>query len=519
MSLFDRMRGTSIGKGIWCDFVDDAAVPRLELGGVNADYLAELVAAVREGHALPASSRATNRRIKNCFGFFREKLMAFSEIPGAPVPEDIAAYIRSRLQALRFVTNDASLAIKTFQTVNDCGRPLTLLDKTKSFLMFYVTKYLDSDPEVFHHVQDCFGKVYENFDNTMDLARTHQVEYFTNPAYRFGENELLTLSYHFIARHLISSCGLSLTYAYDLSAERVFENFLKPALVEIRNKRDNLERFVRDFVDDFASVTQSLYELVANIPVDPAYERLFCRQGVSASIYPLLIGVKARRMLDNKMLDAIAILDLRVYKVRGTDPKASLYKEAVSELRCGASYEDIYRRIIAFTRWYGSDSELDGYLRQAVYRKPYVHFVLWEMATSMSSGPNKPSAQLYPACQVDHILPQAPQIDVSTCGFATDDDYRSQINRFGNLCLLEATLNQGAGNVSLSVKAAYYTRSSLEASRVMGHRLAERAFGRADIDGRTEEVVKFFRAHWPISAETGIPVSIDTGNDTNTGTS
>lgn len=512
VALYERLRESPVGKGVWSDFVEDANVPRLELGGVNASYFTELMRAAHDGLALPDSPRATNRRIKRCLDFFREKLDAFRGTPAAQSPEEILRYVRQRLWALRFVTDDASLAIKMFQTVNDRGRPITLLDKTKSLLMFFVTKYLNGDSEAFQHVQDSFGKVYEHFDKTMDLATAHRVEYLTNPRYRFGENELLTFAYHYCVRHLIESCRLSHTYAYDLGAERVFESFLKPALVGLRDQRDALKRFVSDFVHDLAAVAQSLFELITHIPEKPMYRSLFQRQGVSPSVYPLLIGLEARGMLDDRLLNAVSILDLRVYKVRGTDPRAWLYKETVSKLRSAINHEQAYGTIIGFTRHFGGDSELDGYLRQAVYRQPYVRFVLWEfvlweMAKTTSSRLDMPADELFFTCQVDHILPQKPMIDVATCGFATEDSYFSQINRFGNLCLLEEALNKGAGNISLSEKADYYARSGLAATRVLGYRLAETGFGRKDIEERGEAVIDFFHERWRIPLGVAVQVS------------
>jgi len=67
--------------------------------------------------------------------------------------------------------------------------------------------------------------------------------------------------------------------------------------------------------------------VLAEIPNQPALSRLLQRQGLSASVYPLLIGLNAYRMLDDRMLEAVAVLDLRVYKVRGTDPRAWLYPQ------------------------------------------------------------------------------------------------------------------------------------------------------------------------------------------------
>jgi hypothetical protein len=511
LALFEHLRAQPLGKGMWLDFVEHDGVERLKLGGVNTQYFLSLIAAVRDDRPLPDSPRATNRRMRDGLCFFREKLKAFNELPNVPRPQDFVTFVRDRLHTLRFVTDDAALAIKTFQTINDRGRPLTLLDKTKSLLMFYVTKYLDSAAKTFRHVQDDFGEVYEHFDKAKDLAQTYGVEYLVNPRYRFGEEEILNFAYHYSAVYLIKRYGLSHTYAYSLGAEKVFEDFLRPALQGLRNQPETLKCFVDDFVHDFAAVAQSVSSVLAEIPNRPMLSKLLQRQGLSASVYPLIIGLNASRMLDDHMLEAVAVLDLRVYKVRGTDPRAWLYRSAVSAIRCGASYEEVYNTIIGFTRSWGSDAALDGSLRQGVYQRPYVRFVLWEMATAELGEINTHISQLFSACQVDHILPREPMIDISTCGFASEEEYRREIDRFGNLCLLEQRLNGGAGNKPLADKAGYYVRSDLEATRVLGHMLRETGFRREDIERRVEKIISFFRTRWPIPE--GDAASIPEEND------
>ena len=56
---------------------------------------------------------------------------------------DLTGYVRDKLQVLCLFPESRDLAIKIFQTVNDRGKNLSLLDKTKSFLMFYITRYLE----------------------------------------------------------------------------------------------------------------------------------------------------------------------------------------------------------------------------------------------------------------------------------------------------------------------------------------------------------------------------------------
>ena len=164
-------------------------------------------------------------------------------------------------------------------------------------------------------------------------------------------------------------------------------------------------------------------------------------------------------------------------------------------------------------RYWGSDAELAGYLRQGVYRQPYVRFVLWEIAIAEQREFDANVSQLFSACQVDHILPQKPMIDLSACGFASEEEYASEIKRFGNLCLLEQKLNGGAGNVPIAIKADYYVRSCLEATRVLGHILMETGFRREDIEGRGQRIVAFFQNRWPISAGDAAPAPEENEED------
>jgi hypothetical protein len=97
-------------------------------------------------------------------------------------------------------------------------------------------------------------------------------------------------------------------------------------------------------------------------------------------------------------------------------------------------------------------------------------------------------------------------IDFSTCGFASAEEYFSEINKFGNLCLLEQELNGGAGNVALAVKADWYKKSRLAATRQLGHRLEVTGFGQQNIETRLDDVVKFFHNRRPIPPGDAAPV-------------
>ena len=104
--------------------------------------------------------------------------------------------------------------------------------------------------------------------------------------------------------------------------------------------------------------------------------------------------------------------------------------------------------------------------------------------------------------QIEHIYPQAPRDEWSgdgttTWGALSNEEqarYRTVLNTIGNLTLLEADLNQGAGNRSFAGKAAYYRRSEVPETEA----LADRAVWDAEaILGRTRSLIDEFLQRWP----------------------
>jgi Protein of unknown function DUF262 len=174
----------AVGQALWTDFLEKDGVSRLELAGVNSEFFKRLVQHVHKGTIPPDDSRSTNQRLNSCLDFFRLRLKA--RLAATSDLLRFAAFLRNKLLVLRFVTGDEEFAIKTFQAVNDRGLQLTLLDKTKSLLMFYATKYLATDKALIAIIQDAFGQVYEAFDKSMELARQHGIRYLVDPSKRFS---------------------------------------------------------------------------------------------------------------------------------------------------------------------------------------------------------------------------------------------------------------------------------------------------------------------------------------------
>ena len=136
-------------------------------------------------------------------------------------------------------------------------------------------------------------------------------------------------------------------------------------------------------------------------------------------------------------------------------------------------------------------------------RRSFAKYVLWQYAMSQGGEEQELDHELYADCQVDHILPDEPStFDVTTFGFPADEDYESTKHSLGNLTLLESALNGRALNRPPTEKTSHYAQSRLHSTRVLGARITEAGFTSDAQRKRLDELVRFFKEHWPIPRPT-----------------
>jgi len=507
LAVFDHVRESNEGvaRGIWRDFVEhEAGIRKLVLGGLNLEYFDSLVVAVGSNAGLPAAWKATNARIRGAVGRFRDLIGGWLQAEGAGASSaGLASYVRENLQVLRFVTGSQSLAIKMFQTVNDRGKALSLLDKSKSFLMFYLTRYVQNDEDAFRAVETAFSRVFDSYDAARDLALKHRVDYLISPQFRFSEDEFLRYAYHYGCNDFLSRFGLLSGYEYGITPERIFDRFVKGGCQELRERPEEMRAFILGWCEDLLAVAEALVRLLDRIADSHPYRRLFQFQGPNASVYPLLVAAEARGVLDEAMLEAIAVLDLRVYQVRATDPKADLYRSAVAIMKTG-DRDIILETILGYCRAFGSDQEVSSVLQGHVFKQGFTKYVLWNFAVAQEKEVSDLDYELFSDCQIEHILPQeASTFDVTTFGFASEDDYELTKHGLGNLTPLEKRLNIRAQNVPPADKALVYAESRLAENRVLGTRIREAGFRHEQQRERGDSIIRFFKTKWAIPPEKG----------------
>ena len=344
-------------------FVKCGNIYRLELGGLNNQFLKDLV----DGKN-PSPLIKTNRLLKECLEYFENQIHSLNKL------DELSKYLQNVTFSLEFVVQNQTLAVKAFESLNDRGKLLTLLDKTKSYLMFVSLRYLKS--KLNGKINSVFGHVFTYYDIIKEIGEKENVDYIKSN--RFTEDELLRFFYHYFAHYSITRYNLPLGYDYDVTANDVFEIFLKKSCEHLRSTSLDLENFVKEFLEEIEKFTSSFKGIIEKIEKDCSFEKLFSFLGLNTRVYPLIISLELKGWLNNSMINTIETLDLRVYKVRGTDPRAKLYREVISQIKTTTNPRDIKTGIISFINEFMPDPLFLHYLNQKIYDNPATKFILWE---------------------------------------------------------------------------------------------------------------------------------------------
>lgn len=403
------------------------------------------------------------------------------------------------LQIMEFVEDSPGNAIRIFQTVNDRGKPLTNMEKAKSLLVYFSNRYLDGQLD--NKINDCFGNIFERYDEIKHLGVENDIDLISG---RYGDfNEDNIMRYHFI------------TFSeedYDPSASYVL-GYLKRALKELR-KHSEFKNKIRDFITSYTNSLftffEALHDLLRSASKNERYYKVFSILGLSATLYPIATVLNRQGRLetnlvrpDTTFLDLLEIIDVRVYKVRGTDPKADIAKIAYSLNNDNLKDSDAEGWLLWFNeRWMGAE-EFRNNMMGAVYRrsKAVLPHVLLDYSENLSNRvltlDELKDLVKKKALSLEHILSQKPKFTLKTHGFKSTEEYLEYEHTLGNLTLLEKSLNSSIKNKNVFDKIPTYDKSTFQVTKNLATNVSHtNQFKKEDIQHRTGEVVAYLEKKW-----------------------
>ncbi|MCD6255698.1 MAG: HNH endonuclease [Deltaproteobacteria bacterium] len=471
-------------------FIKCGNIYRLELGGLNSQFLKRLI----DGEN-PSPDIKTNKLLKECLGYFASQILSFGKL------DDLSKYLQKITFSLEFVVQDQTLAVKAFESLNDRGKPLTLLDKTKSYLMFVSLRYLNN--KLNEQINTVFGNVFTNYDIIKEIGEQENIDYIRSV--RFTEDELLRFFYHYFAYYSIKKYDLPVGYNYDATANEVFEIFLKKSCNHLKMMTQDLEKLIEEFLGDLDKFATSFREIIGKVKIDCRIKKMFSFLGLNTRIYPLFISLKTENLLDNSMLDLLETLDLRIYKIRGTDPRADLYRDVISQIKVNPNRQQIIdggNNLIGikdFIQRFMDDAEFQHSLNKNLHGNPAVKYILWEYEKHLDSSFDDCDYELYRMCQIEHIFPEKHTLRFPAYQFSDERDYVANIHRLGNLCLLEEKINKRIQNKIPQNKSKDYQQSAIPRTKQLGYNISNKGFYKGkNIDKITNEIIDFCLKRWNI---------------------
>ncbi len=158
------------------------------------------------------------------------------------------------------------------------------------------------------------------------------------------------------------------------------------------------------------------------------------------------------------------------------------------------------RSVKMFVESYAGDHEFKKIVSEYILQE-------YEWEASQNFGATADSSMFIPGTNrkvagltLEHIYPQTPDSGYAKLSALTATEKKMYRTSIGNLLFIPGTLNQSLSNKSFSVKSAEYADGSISEREVAD---VEGDWTPAEVENRSERILKFVNAHWKLSLNAG----------------
>ncbi len=391
---------------------------------------------------------------QNLFEVLKAILDKVSKLNKEEVNERLETLLEMVL--MRFEEPDPGRAIRTFQSVNDRGVPLLLLDKLKSLLIYYSNTFCDGKRGLDQFINDHFGEIFKIFAK---IKKSNHISSVGSS--NFDEGDIFR--YHAGSQKFD---GIEFLGHYRTSTDNTYEQ-LKDELKEIKKSKSKLKSFIQSYVSDLKNFYQAFLDLLSEIDTNPTTFKVMLINKINPRFFNSLIRLKINNELDDETLRLFAKTDIMSFKA-GRYMRSAAYNLIHEYLQKGK--EGLKSKMIAQCR---NDIELAS--RELVKNasdSSCFHYVFFEKnCQEMGLADLKKLIREKQLSQEkEHIIPinllkLDNEIEIQKLGFEDKKDLGDYIGTYGNLISLERPLNSQASDKDLYGKDEIYKSSEIPFNR------------------------------------------------------
>jgi hypothetical protein len=309
------------------------------------------------------------------------------------------------------------------------------------------------------------------------------------------------MRYHFITHNGHENIDPTADYVLDY-LKRTLKYF------RIENKQEEMDSFIREYTKGFHDFFVSLKNLLGKVKTVEPYYKLFVLLGLSARLYPLVIKLETLGFLDGHLtgnqsnhtiLNLIELIEVRVYKTRGTDPTAHIAR-FTDDLNNHSTIEEIQSWLMWFNSYWMPKELFLSNLTQNIYGNRALNLIFVDYCEHLQNSKfNLDDLKIIVDSDptVEHILSQTPNFLPDAFGFIDEKDYNDNAGKIGNLTALEKSINSSVQNRNPFDKVRFYDTSKFIITKKIASQIREQSqFNKQTITERTQKLAEYCSERW-----------------------
>lgn len=446
---------------------------KLQVSEVNRDFFKHILESAGKDN-LPSKNdiKISTQGQQNLYDVFNAILGAVKNFS-----EEKAQKYFDKLLSMRFICfkeENTGAAIRTFQSVNDRGVPLRLMDKLKSLLIYYSNRYCEGENGLDDEINQYFGEIFRISSEI--FKHDYRSSFFATQSNDVDDIERNIFRYH-IGSKIFANVEFLIDSQYDTSSEMRYTE-LKNKLKALKSDRERLKSFLREYSEDLKAFFAAVLDILKDIDKNQAMFMAIMIENLNPVFYNTFVRLKIDDNLDETMIRLFTKSDCILNKFNGKRADPYYFIKAYCETRDAKSLEaEIYKKCKACRVENNINDFVDNTFINQANHKVFHYLFIEQHSKDMSVGHlnelltnNKGESGKRVTQEMEHIISQSVlgddsnppnSITIKDKGFDSVDDLKKYINTYGNFLSLEKRLNSGASNKSDIEKRKEYAKSAL----------------------------------------------------------
>ena len=409
---------------------------KLTIGGDDKSFFQESILA---GTSANDPKTRAQQRLRNAQAFFRGQF----DRQRKHEPDGYVEFLKTlkrridRLEVMLYIVRSNAEAVRMFETVNDRGRPLTNLEKTKSLLMYvsYLVARRTTLDDLLSDLNDHFSKIYRCFqdiEERLGLRDAGEIQRY---------HHIFFIGPHDSHKHM-----------------QVLKDLL---MGKSRKDKPDCERFIRSYAVSLRQAFETMRDIAKrrrdDSPLGRAIDRLLLI-GPVGNLYPLLSPAWQEFGEDSQRKEILRLFEAFVFRVY----RVVRYKSNTAQSWLNGLAYKVHRDKRTFAAFLQELRELNlHYVRDDAFRRSlaaphrYTHLGTRTIKYLLAQYENRRREKegqglevnlaeiLSAKYETEHILPQHPAGGLDEEEMAAHQEI---VHRLGNLTIASKEWNQSMGN-------------------------------------------------------------------------